>query len=264
MMSHLKYNITLKGLKILAPCVVILLLSVQGFAQSVDSLFVEANKLYQQEQYNEALPLYQEIESKKLESSELYYNMANVYYKTNKVADAIYYYEKALKIAPNNQDYQFNLAFAQRMTLDNIEVLPKSIGQRFRDAVILKFTYDTWAKVAVALAFVFAFLFLMYHFSYQTAKKRFYFTTSIIVFALTGLSFFFASKNFYYHQNTKHGIIFARETQVKSAPSNAGEINFELHEGTKVQVLESIDDWTKIKILDGKMGWVKTDVIKVI
>ena len=112
-------------------------------AQDVDSLFVSANKAYQQEDYLKALGFYEKIENNQVESGELYYNMANAYYKTNKVADAIFYYEKALIIEPNNKDILFNLEFAKRMTLDNIEELPKSVTQKFRDSIILKLSYNT-------------------------------------------------------------------------------------------------------------------------
>jgi len=70
----------------------LLIVSSSLLAQSADSLFVQANKLYQQERYVEALSIYEEISSNNLESDDLYYNMANAYYKTNKVAPAVYYY----------------------------------------------------------------------------------------------------------------------------------------------------------------------------
>ena len=33
---------------------------------------------------------------------------------------------------------------------------------------------------------------------------------------------------------------------------------FILHEGAKVEVLEIFKDWTKIKLSDGMIGWLKT------
>jgi SH3-like domain-containing protein len=62
--------------------------------------------------------------------------------------------------------------------------------------------------------------------------------------------------------NTKTAIIFAQQAQVKSAPTSSGEVNFELHEGTKVFILEKLDNWVKIKIADGKIGWIEEEDIK--
>ena len=238
---------------------VLLVLSLNGIlgiAQNADSLFVQGNELYRQENYNEALKAYQEIEAMDQESWALYYNIGNIHYKMNRVAPAIFYYEKALKLRPDQQDVLFNLEFANQMVLDNIEPLPRNLGQRFMDAVILKLTYETWAKIAVGLAFLFALLFLMYHFSYSTGKKRFYFITSIITVVLVTTSVFFAFRNQLYVKNNKEAIIFATEAEVMNAPTTTSEAYFELHEGTKVTVLENLDNWKKIRIADGKIGWI--------
>ena len=233
---------------------------VQG--QELDSLFNAANKRYQQEEYMKALDLYQQIEKQEMQSSELFFNMGNIYYKTNQVAPSIYYYEKALRMSPNDKDIRFNLSFANTMVLDNIEPLPKSLGQKFMDSVVLKFTYETWAKISVSLAFIFAILFLLYHFSYSTSKKRIYFITSILSVIFVTMSLFFSYRNKHYVDNKIEAIIFSPQAAVKSAPTNSSDVYFELHEGTKVLVLEALDNWKKIKIADGKMGWIKESDLK--
>ncbi len=227
-----------------------------GLSQNPDSLFVQANELYRQEKYDEALKAYQEIEGLEQESWALYYNMGNIHYKRNRVAPAIYYYEKALKLRPDQEDVLFNLQFANQMVLDNIEPLPRNLGQRFMDAVILKLTYETWAKISVGLAFLFALLFLMYHFSSSTGKKRFYFISSIVTVVLVTTFVFFAFRNQLHVKSNTEAIIFAKEAEVMNAPTNTSDAYFELHEGTKVLVLETLDNWKKIRIADGKIGWI--------
>lgn len=231
-------------------------------AQEPDSLFSAANKFYQQENYEKALEYYQQIEKQQLESAELYFNMANIYYKTNQVAPSVYYYEKALQLSPNDQDIRFNLEFANAMVLDNIEPLPKSLGQKFIELIVLRFTYETWAKISVSLAFVFAILFLLYHFSYSTVKKRIYFVTSILTVILVTTFLFFTFRNKHYVDNNISAIIFSSQADVKSAPTGSSDVYFELHEGTKVLVLETLDNWKKIKIADGKMGWINAADLK--
>lgn len=228
-----------------------------GIAQSPESLFAEANEMYRQEKYPEALEIYEEIEGMDLESWALYYNMGNIHYRMNRVAPAIYYYEKALLLSPDNRDVKFNLEFANQMVLDNIEPLPRSLWQRFMDFTILRLTYETWARISVGLAFLFAFLFLLYHFSYSTGKKRFYFISSILTVVLVTVFLFFAFRNKHYIDNNREAIIFAAEAEVKNAPTNSSDAYFELHEGTKVSVLETLDNWKKIRIADGKIGWIE-------
>jgi SH3-like domain-containing protein len=35
-----------------------------------------------------------------------------------------------------------------------------------------------------------------------------------------------------------------------------------LHEGAKVFVLDAVDNWKKIKLADGKLGWIIAEEIK--
>lgn len=230
--------------------------------QKADSLFAEANKYYQNEQYTKALQLYKDIENMNLVSEALYYNLANTYFKMNQVAPSIYYYEKALQLDPNDADVKTNLEYANRMIIDNIEPLPKSLGQKFRENVIMAFTYNTWAILAVAFAILFAVLFLMYHFSSYTSRKRFFFIASIISAVIVLINVVFARQNKAISDSNRYAIIFAQKTDVKSAPTMSSEVNFELHEGTKVKVLESLENWKKIQLADGNVGWISDADLK--
>ena len=50
----------------------------------------------------------------------------------------------------------------------------------------------------------------------------------------------------------------------RNAPTESSDAYFELHEGTKVSVLETLDNWKKIRIADGKIGWIEEKHIKEI
>ena len=49
------------------------------------------------------------IISNNIESSELYFNLGNAYYKTNSIGLAILNYERAKKLAPDDEDISANL-----------------------------------------------------------------------------------------------------------------------------------------------------------
>jgi len=231
-------------------------------AKQADSLFVKANKLYQNENYTEALAIYQQIEKNSIQSDALFYNIANANYKLNRIAPAIYYYEKTILLNSRNNDAKFNLTFAKQMALDNIEPLPKTLSQRFNNGFILKLTYNTWAWIAVGLSFLFALLFLLYHFSFSSTKKRLYFVTSILSAVFVLLTLVFAYQNYRISKSIKYAIVFEQQTDIKTAPTLSSEVSFQLHEGTKVQLLEHLDNWDKIKIADGKTGWILSEHIK--
>lgn len=231
-------------------------------AQSNSSLFEKANNAYKSENYQEAIKLYQQIEAKDSISSALYFNLGNAYYKLNNVASTIYYFEKALMLDPLNNDAANNLEFAKRMTIDNIEVLPKTFFQRFEENYIQKLSYNQWAILSVSLSFIAAFLFLLFYFSSISSKKRMYFLTSILSFLLLAISIFTTYHQYQRSTNTKYAIVFAAKISVSNAPTINSEEVFVLHEGTKVNVLDTLDNWKKIKLADGKIGWISAEALK--
>ena len=232
-------------------------------AQSVDSLFVAANNLYKNGKFEEAIEKYKKIESKELVSSELYLNLGNSYYKLNKVGPSIYYYEKALKLNPLNDDVKNNLVFAKRLALDNIEQLPQTVLQKFNKNYLQKLSYNQWAIVVVVFSILGSLLFLLFYFAEIPSKKRFYFVTSIACFIFLLCSLFITYNQYNSSLTNQEAIVFAEKTEVRNAPTLNSEEVFTLHEGTKVFVLDAVDNWKKIKLADGKIGWIIADDIKL-
>ena len=232
------------------------------FAQSVDDLFDSANDFYKIEKFEKAIELYQQIALKGTISAELYYNLGNSYYKINKVGPAIYYFEKALKLDPTNEDTQNNLIFAKRLALDNIEELPKNIFQKFNENYLQQLSYNQWAIVSVVFSFLVSLLFLLFYFANSSTLRRVYFVSSICSFLLLIISLLITYNQFLFFKNNKEAIVFAETSNVKNAPTFNSEEVFILHEGTKVIVLDALDNWKKIKLADGKQGWINAKEIK--
>ena len=107
----------------------IFLLSTLTFAQN-DKLFEQANTFYNNGKYTEAIDSYEKIIESGQHSAELYYNIANAHYKLNNIAPSIYYYEKALQLAPNDSEIKNNIVFARNMTIDAIDKCLK-LGFRY-------------------------------------------------------------------------------------------------------------------------------------
>jgi uncharacterized protein YgiM (DUF1202 family) len=62
-------------------------------------------------------------------------------------------------------------------------------------------------------------------------------------------------------QKDKPAIVFTQEVEVKSEPNIRRTEVFRLHEGTKVQILDTVNNWMKINLADGKTGWIPNDDI---
>lgn len=233
-------------------------------AQPVSQLFEQGNQFYKNADYRAAVTTYHKIEKGGFHSDALYFNLANAYYKLNEVAPSVYYYEKALKLNPLNEDAKYNLVLANRLTIDQIDEVPKTLLQRFETNFLHKFSIHQWAVISILFSIVTALLFLIYYFSYSSILKRIFFSVSIVTFSLMLLSVLVAYSVLDYAKKNQPAIVFSEKAQIKNAPTFNSEDVFTLHEGTKVIVLDEVDDWYKIKLTDGKIGWIRTSVLKII
>ncbi|MEJ6792484.1 MAG: tetratricopeptide repeat protein [Lacinutrix sp.] len=229
-----------------------------------EKVFDQANALYNEGEFAEAIDRYEVILNTDKHSAALYFNIANAHYKLNHIAPSIYYYEKALALKPKDKDIKNNMAFANNMRIDAIENLPEVGLIRFVNKVTNSFSFNTWSKIAVVLVVFFVLFYLFYYFTHATGKKRFYFVSSVfsIVFACIALAITFY--NYSGVKKLKPAIVFAQESQVKIEPNLRSDEAFMLHEGTKVQVLDTINSWKKIKLADGKTGWISSNDIKLL
>lgn len=227
-----------------------------------ETIFQSANDLYNQEKYQEAIDGYKSILNHGQESAALYYNLANAHYKLSNIGPSVYYYEKALELAPNDEDIKNNLVFAKNATIDAIDVMPDGVITRIMKGITNVFSYDTWSWISVISIILFVLLFILYHKSATSLKKRLFFGSAWLILIIGLLGVFFSFKQFNAIQNNQYAIVFVQETSIKSEPNLRSEDVFELHEGTKVKVTETVNDWKKIKLADGKIGWIPAADIK--
>ncbi len=226
--------------------------------------FEKGNNLYKNGKYEEAVQAYQSVLQSKMHSAELYYNLGNCYYKLNKTGPAIFNYEKALILSPNNKEVLNNLDFAKKKTVDEIKVVPKvGFAKLLRDFTA-NFDFNIWAWISVTFSGLFLVFFLGYYFSEITLNKRIFFGGMflMLVFMLISLSSALFERR--YFETERPAIVFAESTYLKSEPQMAASSVLLLHEGTKVYVEETVDNWKKIQLTDGTEGWIESDAIKEI
>jgi tetratricopeptide (TPR) repeat protein len=233
------------------------------FAQN-ETRFEQGNKLYNEGNYEEAIVKYESILNNGKHSAELYFNLGNAHYKLNHIAPSIYNYEKALLLKPNDQEIKNNIGFARNMTIDAIETIPEVGFSKFVKNASKTMSFEQWGISAIALVVLFVVLFLTYYFAYSSGRKRLAFIGSMVTLILSFIALAFAYHNYGLMETNRPAIVFAEETQVKSEPNLRSNEAFVLHEGTKVQVLDTLNNWKKIKLADGKTGWIPQDDIKLL
>lgn len=224
--------------------------------------FEKGNELYRKNQYQEAVQAYESVLKTQKHSAELYFNLGNVYYKLNKVAPAIYYFEKALLLNPNDKDILNNLAFAQKLQIDEVKEVPEVGFGKLVSNLTSSQHYNSWAWMAVWASFGVLLFFIGYYFSYKTLLKRTYFGGMFIALIFLVMAIFFAMTEKNNERMYRPAIVFDERVEIKSEPKPDASVAFYLHEGTKVEVKENLDNWRLIALPDGTKGWIRKNSIK--
>ncbi len=228
------------------------------WAQEVSNkeLIKNGNKYYLNNEFEKAINEYEKVIKSGYESPDLYYNLANAYYRQKNNVMAIVNYERAKLHSPYNEAINHNLDIANRIVQDKIEKLPQFFISEWLSTLIVSYKSKTWAIISIFSFFLCLTLALLFFFSKVSVIKKIAFWTGILFFTLSISTYIFS-----YNQKqklTKHNmaIISEKAITVKSSPNENGTELFIIHEGLKVEITDNSDAWLEIKLIDGKVGWL--------
>ncbi len=245
---------------------IIVLLSICSltFASVDDSLMKQGNTAYQNGDYDLAIDCYQEIIDHGNEGAILYYNLGNAYFKAKQTADALLWYERALRLDPSNEDIKHNITYANLQITDKIEVLPELFIVRWWNGLSQSMTVTGWAVMAVVFGAIFALSIAL-----MLASRRRWLSVTAVALAFISLliaifSLIFASKEAKRYVNQPEAIVMQSVVNAKGTPNESGTSLFVIHEGLKVAVTDRVGTWVEIKLPNGEKGWVEASSIEII
>lgn len=246
--------------------IVMLLMSVvvRGAEQTSLEHWNEGNKAYIEGNYDKAIEEYNTILGRGEYSMKLYFNLANAYFKSDKIGKAILYYNKALRLAPSQEDVRYNLSIAEAKTKDRIAVVPEFFLNRWLVVVRNSMSCMAWGVLSLvmfAFVLIFALLFLLAS-RIRWRKAGFYGAMVALILFVATTAFAVSSRNDMLSHD--EAVVMSSAISVKSSPDNSATDLFVLHEGTKVHILSEMDEWCEVVIADGKKGWCETKHIEEI
>lgn len=235
-----------------------------SFSQSIDSLFAAGNKQYSDANYEKAIQIWEEILETGYEASQIYYNLGNAYFKSNKIGPAILNFERAKILAPYDKDINYNLELARTYIVDKVDKIPEVFYLRWYKNIVQRFSSDKWTIISIITFIIFLVLFSLYLYtkSYTPKKIAFWFSILFLVIWISTFSFSWSGKKLASDHNK--AIVFSPSVTVKSSPDESGTELFVIHEGTKVTVIDELNEWSEIVLSSGSKGWLLSSSIEKI
>lgn len=226
---------------------------------SISETQMQAEKAYAEKNYKSAIELYNEVLKNEGTSYKLHYNLGNAYFKNNQLGYAIYQYELANKLNPNQQDVLNNLKIANSKVIDEIQGKDNFFINAIKTGIIHALSSTSWAILNIISLILGLICIVFFMFSMKVVIKRLMFFMAIIFGLISLFSFVFGRIALKENTQSHFAIILKKEVKVLAEPNESSSLKFNLHEGTRVKVIDETSQHINIKLDNGNEGWIKSE-----
>ena len=247
-----------------ATLLVIMLVSsaeAQAQTQDVSRIFRAGNEYYAQNNYKAAIEQYQKVLELGVVSETVLYNLANAYFKSNQLGNAILCFEKAHRLAPRDREIAENLSFARTRIADKVERPPEGFFVSLVRRITNWLSLDTETALAVVFFIAANAAFALFWLDAIPGLSRPALYASIaflVLFMILGSSNLL---RIYWQETVQEGVVLVEKADVLSGPASDSPVLFSVHEGLKVRIENNLPDWVQISLENGWNGWVKKEAM---
>jgi tetratricopeptide (TPR) repeat protein len=220
------------------------------------------NQRYEAGEYTEAIAIYEAIIASGLHNSTVYYNLGNAHFKRGDLGRAILNYRRAQQLDPRDADVAANLNLARSQTVDKLETPSEGAWVNLVELIEEWLTLREAKVVALGLWLIICVLVVTTILKSSWRRWLGLVLALLVITLAIGLVSIF-NRN-YTAQNYPSAVIVAAEVDVTSGPGGAGQylVEFNLHAGAEVRVLESRLGWQRISLPGDLQGWVPLEAIE--
>ena len=224
--------------------------------QRATKSYQQANAAYEKADFDKAVDLYRRALDEGAADSRLYFNYANSLYRVNQLGMAILYYEKARKLAPDDEDIAYNLRFLNAKIVDKNPVPETNALTRSLAFFHHSFSINEglWLTLGLfCLAFLAGILAL---YAGDAMRSALYAAMVLSALGLLALapSLYIKIKE---QETLQFGIVLKTSAEMFSGPGENFQLLTKVHEGTKFEIVETRGDWASVKLMNGKGGFVR-------
>jgi hypothetical protein len=221
--------------------------------------YAAAEDAYRQGDFEEAIRIYLDAIQDGEVNASLFYNLSNSLYKNGETGSALAALLRARSLAPADPDIRYNLRFLQEKARDKLDVkLQNNLWREWSAARWLNERVMFWWTVIPLTLML-----ILVNWHLWTGRAPF---LSWVVSAVLLCSALYPGLSLAHAlwQEPDWGAVRSAEVDVLASPTvrNAVVI-FQLHEGAPFAVINQSGDWFKIRLSDGKTGWIPREHLAI-
>ena len=215
---------------------------------------------YKKGQYDLSIQEFESILSKNWVSPQLYYNLGNAFYRVGNTAGAVWAFESCMKLSPTHLDAKYNLMLANLKVIDRINLPEPPIYLKWYLSIKEQFTPSAWINISLFIFLIFSIMIVASQMTSLLIVQKLRGSIIVIFF----IALFLTIHSIWTDNSLNLGIIYATKVEARSEPNSFSTRLFEVHEGLRVSINQTADEWIEIQLLDGKTGWIENNQIRLI
>lgn len=231
-------------------------------AASPADVFSDGVDAYQAGDYPEAIRQFLQLEQEGYDSFAVTYNLGNAYYKNGNLGKAILYYERTLLHHPGHAEVEQNLNIVRARIRDRVDPIPLLFFVRWWNDLKSSLRPESiFYASCLLLCIVSTALFVFFGFTRLMLRRSALAVVSVFG-ALFIMSVALYTARLDDYRSHRFAIVMPSKVTVLSTPDASAVESFNMHEGLKVEILDSKQDMYHIRLADGKNGWIQRDAIE--
>ena len=234
----------------------------QLYGQTNNEINTKAIVAYESGHYRDAVQLWMELLAEGNSDPDIFFNIGNAESMLGNVAQAILYYEKALRIKPGDPDIRSAIANERNKIENGVSAIQKFFLAEWIRGFIALLRPGGWALFGIVLFLLglVKWLHALALFEYG----RFIKVGKIWHFVAAGFIFLIIATLSYKQIYSLHeGIIFS-SCELRQGPSVQSPHIRTIHPGEKVRIEDEIRGWYKVNLLNLDEGWISEECVKII
>lgn len=185
---------------------------------------------------------------------------AETYFHNSDYANAMLYYEKALKLSPNDKEIKLNINIVRSRLMGDCFIMSEWFPIRIVKYIAGTMSLVMWAFVMIILLVVSCVAFFFYRFS---ERKVLMFYVCIIAFILSLCSMGFGIERQNMQNDDSNAIIMTSGIKLKSSRNDSSKDILTLYKGQKIKIIErESNKWIKVRTEDRREGYINSSDYK--
>ncbi len=231
-------------------------------AQASDlSPWQEAAAKYQSGSFQSSIDIYQSLLKKGKETAALDYDLGNAHFRLGHKGMALVYYERALRIAPRDEDIRWNIDVLKTAVTDRIESPEGSLIVYWVSRAVDRLTINEICMILSGLLLLWAALGALIYF-FPMIKSLGKALRVLVLLILLPAVILFGFK--WSDVKDPSAVILEKEAEARYGPSEKETKAFTLHEGAEAKVTDEAKDWWYLTLPDKNSGWVPKKSCEII